>query len=41
MKTNLEMITLVRENGLIITECDGSKHGISGKLYQAGIIPIY
>jgi predicted transcriptional regulator len=40
-KANLEMIDLARENGLMIVECAGSMFGVSGKLYQAGIQPIY
>jgi hypothetical protein len=40
-KANQEMIELAKDNGLIIIECPGSMFGTSGKLYQAGIKPVY
>ena len=40
-KTNDEMLSLARENGLMIIECKGSMFGVSGKLYQAGLKPLY
>jgi predicted transcriptional regulator len=40
-KANEEMIALARDNRLMIIECAGSMFGVSGKLYQAGIKPLY
>jgi predicted transcriptional regulator len=40
-KTNEEMIRLASENGLMIIECAGSMFGVSGRLYQAGLKPLY
>ncbi len=40
-KANEEMIRLANENGLVIIECAGSMFGVSGKLYTAGIKPLY
>jgi hypothetical protein len=40
-KANREMIELAKDNGLVLIECPGSMFGTSGKLYQAGIKPIY
>ncbi len=40
-KANREMIELAKDNRLVIIECPFSMFGTSGKLYQAGIKPIY
>jgi predicted transcriptional regulator len=40
-KANQEMINLAKDNRLVIVECPGSMFGTSGKLYQAGIKPVY
>jgi predicted transcriptional regulator len=40
-KANQEMIDLAKENGLVIVESPGSMFGTSGKLFQAGVKPLY
>jgi hypothetical protein len=40
-KANQEMINLAKDNRLVIVECPGSMFGTSGKLFQAGIKPVY
>ena len=40
-KANREMLSLARENGLMIIESAGSMFGVSGKLFQAGMKPLY
>lgn len=40
-KANLEMINLAKENKLVLVECPCSMFAASGKLYQAGIKPLY
>ena len=40
-KSNEEMIKLAEANRLVIVESSGSMFGISGKLYEAGIKPLF
>ena len=40
-KANSEMIALAREIKLVIVECRGSMFGVSGRLYMAGIKPLF
>jgi predicted transcriptional regulator len=40
-KANKEMIALARDNGLVLIESAGSMFGTGGKLYLAGIKPLY
>jgi len=40
-KANQEMIQLAKENNLVIVECPGSMFGVSGRLFMAGIKPLY
>ena len=40
-KANDEMVRLANDNRLVILESPQSMFGISGKLYQAGIKPLY
>jgi predicted transcriptional regulator len=40
-KASTEMISLARENGVVLVECPGSMFGVSGRLYEAGIKPVY
>jgi predicted transcriptional regulator len=40
-KASIEMIKLANENRLVLVECPCSMFATSGKLYQAGIKPLY
>jgi hypothetical protein len=40
-KANGEMISLAAENDLVIIECASSMFGVSGRLFMAGIQPLY
>jgi predicted transcriptional regulator len=40
-KANQEMVELANEIGLVIVESRSSMFGSSGKLYQAGVRPLY
>lgn len=40
-KVNQEMKNLAKESGIILIECAGSVFKTSGKLYEAGIKPVF